>query len=95
MVIDRALYLRKTVVGKLIFQVLLVFGIHFWMFFILPSVTDRYPHPTVPLLYLLLLLVLLRLLLHLLLLLLVHLLLLLLVQILLLPLSKSSSCSYT
>uniref|UniRef100_A0A8C5CT94 Piezo-type mechanosensitive ion channel component n=1 Tax=Gadus morhua TaxID=8049 RepID=A0A8C5CT94_GADMO len=41
MVIDRALYLRKTVVGKLIFQVLLVFGIHFWMFFILPSVTDR------------------------------------------------------
>ncbi|KAM4689740.1 piezo-type mechanosensitive ion channel component 2 [Discoglossus pictus] len=41
MVVDRALYLRKTVVGKVIFQVILVFGIHFWMFFILPGVTDR------------------------------------------------------
>ncbi|CAM4586729.1 unnamed protein product [Leuciscus chuanchicus] len=41
MVVDRALYLRKTVMGKVIFQVLLVFGIHFWMFFILPAITDR------------------------------------------------------
>ncbi|XP_026133958.1 piezo-type mechanosensitive ion channel component 2-like [Carassius auratus] len=41
MVVDRALYLRKTVMGKVIFQVVLVFGIHFWMFFILPGVTDR------------------------------------------------------
>ncbi|XP_061522400.1 piezo-type mechanosensitive ion channel component 2-like isoform X7 [Phycodurus eques] len=41
MVIDRALYLRKTVLGKLVFQVILVLGIHFWMFFILPTVTER------------------------------------------------------
>uniref|UniRef100_A0A8C4SBM8 Piezo non-specific cation channel R-Ras-binding domain-containing protein n=1 Tax=Erpetoichthys calabaricus TaxID=27687 RepID=A0A8C4SBM8_ERPCA len=41
MVVDRALYLRKTILGKCVFQVLQVFGIHFWMFFILPGVTER------------------------------------------------------
>ncbi|XP_067834408.1 piezo-type mechanosensitive ion channel component 2 [Heptranchias perlo] len=41
MVVDRALYLKKTVLGKVVFQVILVFGIHFWMFCILPRVTQR------------------------------------------------------
>lgn len=40
MIVDRALYLRKTLLGKCVFQVVLVFGIHFWLFFILPSVTE-------------------------------------------------------
>lgn len=42
MIVDRALYLKKSLLGKCVFQVVLVFGIHFWMFFILPGVTERY-----------------------------------------------------
>ncbi|CAL8261289.1 unnamed protein product [Gadus morhua 'NCC'] len=41
MIVDRALYLKKSLLGKCVFQVALVFGIHFWMFFILPGVTER------------------------------------------------------
>lgn len=41
MVVDRALYLRKNMFGKIIFQVCLIVGLHFWMFFILPKTTER------------------------------------------------------
>ncbi|XP_063154930.1 piezo-type mechanosensitive ion channel component 2-like [Candoia aspera] len=41
MIIDRALYLRRNKFGKCVLQVILVFGIHIWMCFILPGVTQR------------------------------------------------------
>ncbi|XP_064641354.1 piezo-type mechanosensitive ion channel component 2-like isoform X4 [Lineus longissimus] len=40
-VIDRALYLKKFVLGKFVFQITLVIVIHLWMFFILPLTTER------------------------------------------------------
>lgn len=42
MLVDRALYLRKAVLGKCAFQILLVLGTHLWLFFILPGITMRY-----------------------------------------------------
>jgi piezo-type mechanosensitive ion channel component 1/2 len=40
-VIDRALYLRKFMLGKILFQYALIIGVHIWMFFILPFITER------------------------------------------------------
>lgn len=40
-VVDRALYLRKYMFGKIIFQFILIIGLHIWMFFVLPSTTER------------------------------------------------------
>nr|CAD7448100.1 unnamed protein product [Timema bartmani] len=47
-VIDRALYLRKHILGKIVFQFLLVLGIHIWMFFILPGITERQFNAALP-----------------------------------------------
>ncbi|PAV90088.1 hypothetical protein WR25_25273 [Diploscapter pachys] len=40
-VIDRGLYLRKWVVGKLIYQIIIIAFMHIWIFFILPPITRR------------------------------------------------------
>lgn len=47
-VIDRALYLRKNMSGKIIYQIFLIFAIHIWLFFLLPSSTERNFNATRP-----------------------------------------------
>ncbi|XP_055955380.1 piezo-type mechanosensitive ion channel component 2 isoform X2 [Patella vulgata] len=47
-IIDRALFLRKNVVGKFVFQITLVILIHIWMFFVLPAVTKRSFYDNIP-----------------------------------------------
>lgn len=38
-IIDRALYLRRNVRGKLFFQLFQVIVVHIWLFFVLPGIT--------------------------------------------------------
>ena len=40
-IIDRAFYLQRNIAGKLTFQVILVIGIHIWLFFALPFTTGH------------------------------------------------------
>ncbi|CAO1373323.1 unnamed protein product [Diamesa tonsa] len=40
-IFDRALYLRKNMIGKVIFHFCIIFAIHIWMFFLLPATTGR------------------------------------------------------
>jgi hypothetical protein len=46
--LDRGLYLRKNMMGKLIFQYFIIGGLHLWMFFLLPATTDRTFNTTAP-----------------------------------------------
>ncbi|XP_062548757.1 piezo-type mechanosensitive ion channel component isoform X4 [Armigeres subalbatus] len=50
-VVDRALYLRKYIVGKILFQFFLIIGLHIWMFFVLPGTTERSFNATNPPVY--------------------------------------------
>jgi len=40
-IVDRALYLRKQVIGKFFFHIFLVLLVHIWIFFVLPHITSR------------------------------------------------------
>ncbi|XP_055299160.1 piezo-type mechanosensitive ion channel component isoform X9 [Sitodiplosis mosellana] len=40
-IVDRALYLRKNLLGKIIFQFVSVVGMHIWLFFLVPKFSER------------------------------------------------------
>lgn len=40
-IVDRALYLRKFLLGKIIFQIISVIGMHIWLFFFVPSFSEQ------------------------------------------------------
>ncbi|XP_037048036.1 piezo-type mechanosensitive ion channel component isoform X2 [Bradysia coprophila] len=40
-IVDRALYLRKNLIGKIIFQFITVIGMHIWLFFLVPALSER------------------------------------------------------
>lgn len=50
--IDRVLYLRKEMMGKVYFQLLTAFFFHFWIFLVLPTFTGKtLNETTLPLLF--------------------------------------------
>lgn len=40
-IVDRALYLRKNLLGKIIFQFISVVAMHIWLFFVVPKLSER------------------------------------------------------
>lgn len=48
---ERALYLRKAMKVKICFHFITVLGIHIWMFFIVPSLTDASFGATAPVIF--------------------------------------------
>lgn len=40
-IVDRALYLRKNLLGKIVFQFVSVIGMHIWLFFLVPMFSER------------------------------------------------------
>ena len=47
LIIDRALYLRRNVRGKLFFQLFQVIAVHIWLFFVLPAITHMCVFPLI------------------------------------------------
>lgn len=47
-IVDRALYLRKHLLGKIIFQFVTVVGMHIWLFFLVPTLSERSFNATFP-----------------------------------------------
>jgi len=50
-VTERAIYLRKALIYKIVFHVITVVGIHIWMFFLVPYVTGHSFGETAPVLF--------------------------------------------
>lgn len=40
-IVDRALYLRKNLLGKIVFQYISVIGMHIWLFILVPKFSER------------------------------------------------------
>jgi len=41
-IIDRAIYLRRNILGKLIFQFIQIVILHIWLFILFPVITEKY-----------------------------------------------------